>query len=359
MRTALRHGALLGVAERYALVALLVGMLIFFSVYAPTEAVFPTSANAQSVLGNQAVVAIAALAAVVPLVGGQFDVSVGAVLGLSAIVAASALSDGAPFVVAVVIAFAVCAVVGLVNGIMVAYVGVNSFIVTLAAGTLVGGLVSLYTGNATIIEGIPIELTDFGSTQRLGLPLVVWLVLAIAVLVGAVLARTAYGRRLTAVGVNQDAARLVGIDVRSVVTLSFVTSSVLAAAAGIVLLSRTGTGNPQVGDGYTLAALSAAFLGATTIRPGRFNVAGTLVGVLFVAVSVNGLVLAGAEGWVDPVFNGAALMAALALSTLLGRVSGSARGGRPTEGDPVPVPPQGEADGSGSRQDAVAATEGR
>jgi ribose transport system permease protein len=340
-----RPTALIVAAERYALIGFVLGMVIFFSVYAPTAEVFPTAANLQSVLGNQAVVATAALAAMVPLVGGQFDVSVGAVLGLSAIVSASALSDGVPFAIAVLVALGVCAVVGLVNGVLIAYIGVNSFIVTLAAGTLIGGLVSLYTGNATIVEGIPAALTDFGSAERLGLPLVVWAVALVAVLLGVVLGRTAYGRRLTAVGVSQDAARLVGINVRAVITMSFVSSSMLAGAAGIVLLARTGTGNPQVGDGYTLAALSAAFLGATTIRPGQFNVAGTLAGVLFVAVSVNGLVLAGAKDWVDPVFNGAALMLALTFSTLLGRARAIDRGNskRRAEGQAAHAPRPQEA----------------
>jgi ribose transport system permease protein len=175
-------------------------------------------------------------------------------------------------------------------------------------------------------------------------------VLGVAVLLGLSIARTTYGRRLTSVGINQSAARLVGINVRAVTASSFVLSSVLAGAAGVLLLARTGSGNPQVGSGYTLAALSAAFLGATAFRPGQFNVPGTLVGVLFVAVSVNGLTLAGAHDWVDPVFNGAALMAALALSTLLGRarVAGAHSGAKPRRHGRAamaerPVDPGGDA----------------
>jgi ribose transport system permease protein len=203
---------------------------------------------------------------------------------------------------------------------LVAYVGVNSFITTLAAGTLIGGLVSLYTANATIVTGIPPAITEFGSAVHLGLPAVVWVVLAVAAALAVVIDRTVHGRRLVSAGINPAAARLVGIDVNRVVVLSFVASASLAGVAGVLLLARTGTGNPQVGNGYTLAALSAAFLGATALRPGQFNVAGTLLGVLFVAISVNGLTLAGAQDWVDPVFNGAALMIAVAVSTGLGRV---------------------------------------
>jgi ribose transport system permease protein len=307
-------------AERYALVGLLAALLVFFSVYGPTSGTFATTANLQSVLGNQSVVAIAALAAVIPLVGGQFDVSIGAVVGLSSIVAASALEHGWPLVAAIAVAIAVSAVVGLVNGLLVAYVGVNSFITTLAAGTLIGGLVALYTNNATIVEGIPASLTDFGSAILLGLPWVVWIVLLVAAGLAFLIGWTVHGRELTSVGASPAAARLVGIRVEVVVASSFVLSSALAGIAGVILLARTGSGNPQVGSGYTLAALSAAFLGATALKPGQFNVPGTLVGVVFVAASVNGLTLAGAKDWVDPVFNGAALMIAVALSTTLGRL---------------------------------------
>jgi ribose transport system permease protein len=105
--------------------------------------------------------------------------------------------------------------------------------------------------------------------------------------------------------------------------LVFVLAGALAAIAGALQLARTGSGNPQVGSNLTLSALAACFLGATVVRPGQFNVPGTLIGVFFVAVSVNGLTLAGAADWVDPVFNGAAVIVAVALSTVLGRRRGT------------------------------------
>lgn len=309
-------------AERYTLLALIAIVIVIFSIYPKTSGTFLTVNNIRTVLGNDVVVAVAALAAIVPLIGGQFDISIGPVAGMSSIVAASAMSHGWLLLPAILLALAICAIVGIINGVLVAHVGVNSFITTLAAGTLIGGVVSLYTSDNVIITGISRKLTSFGSDNFLGMPWVVWIVIIIALALSFVLGWTVYGRQLSSIGASEAAARLVGIRVRRVVASSFVVSAVLAGIAGVLLLARTGAGNPQIGAGYTLDALSAAFLGATAFSPGRFNVPGTLAGVVFVALCVNGLTLAGASDWADPVFTGAALMIAVALSTTLQRVRG-------------------------------------
>ncbi|MFJ9543950.1 ABC transporter permease [Streptomyces sp. NPDC101225] len=320
-----RTSSLAWFAERYALVALLLALVIFFAVYSGTSETFLTAVNLRNVAGNESVIALAALAAMVPLISGQFDVSVGAVLGMAQIVTASAMAHGLPLYLAVVIALICAAIVGLVNGWLVAYIGTNSFIITLASATLVGGLVSLYSHDQVILQGISPSLVAFGSLNFLGIPRVVWLVGAAALILGYGLGWTVPGRVLTSVGSNARAAGLVGMPVKRAVLSSFVVCALLAGIAGVLQVARTGTGNPAIGSSYTLSALSAAFLGATTLRPGRFNVAGTLVGVAFVALSVNGLTLAGVADWVDPVFTGAALTIAVAVSTVFGRQRGTQR----------------------------------
>jgi ribose transport system permease protein len=310
--------------ERYALVVLLGVLIAFFAVLPATSESFLTVANIRNVAANEAVIAIAALAALIPLIGGQFDVSVGAVLGMvSVAIAALTVRAGLPVPIALVLGVGMGAIVGAVNGFIVAYLRASSFIITLGIATLVGGLVSLYSKDQVIL-GVPSSLTNFGTLNWLGIPRVVWLLAVVAVAVGYVLRHTVYGRRLLSVGANPRSARLVGIPVPLVVLLSFVLAGALAGVAGAVELARTGSGNPQVGPGYTLSALAAAFLGSTTIRPGRFNVPGTIVGVFFVAISVNGLTLAGAADWVDPVFNGAAVVIAVSVSTVLAHRRGTA-----------------------------------
>lgn len=311
--------------ERYALVLLLAALIVFFALLPATAGSFLTIANLRNVAANEAVIAIAALAALVPLVAGQFDVSIGAVLGMVSIaVAALTVRAHLPPALALPIGVGIGAAVGAVSGFVVAYLRANSFIITLGMATLIAGLVSLYTKDQVIL-GVPQSMVNFGTLNWLGVPRPVWLLVVVALLVGYLLRYTVYGRHLLSIGANSRSALLVGIRVPLVLLLSFVVSGALAAVAGELELARTGSGDPQIGPGFTLSALAAAFLGSTTIHPGRFNVPGTIIGVFFVAVSVNGLTLAGAADWVQPLFDGAAVVVAVAVSTVLAHRRGTAR----------------------------------
>lgn len=320
-RTKLVH-----LVERFALVWLLLAMIIFFAVYSKTSGVFLSSANVRNVIGNESVIAIAALAALIPLVALRFDISVGAVLaGTSVLIASLTVNSGWDLWPALIAALLAGAAIGAVSGFVVAYIGANSFIITLGMSTLVAGIVSLFSHNNTIV-GVPNGLLNFGNRNWLGIPRPTWLLIVVAVLVAYLLRYTVTGRQLVQIGSNERSARLVGIPVRRLVLLAFVLAGAVAAIAGALELARTGSGNPDSGTSFTLNALAACFLGSTTIRPGQFNVPGTLVGVFFVAVGVNGLTLAGASDWVEPVFNGASIIVAVALSAVLARRRGGSSG---------------------------------
>jgi ribose/xylose/arabinose/galactoside ABC-type transport system permease subunit len=214
------------------------------------------------------------------------------------------------------------AVIGLANGVLVTRFRLNSFVTTLAVATLLGGLIQWYTGGQTILVGISPDLVVFGSSTVAGIPRVVVVVAVIAAVLWYVLSHTPYGRSLYAIGANRRAAALVGIRSDRYVTISFTMAGTLASVVGILQLARTGSATADSGTSLLFPALAAAFLGATAMRPGFFNVVGTLIGVLFVSVAVSGLTLAGAQAWVSPVFNGAALLAAVGLSSYLGRHRG-------------------------------------
>ena len=216
--------------------------------------------------------------------------------------------------------------VGIVAGLTVARIGVNSLIVTLGISAVLSGIVIWYTNSQSIITGISTRLTDFGSGDWFGIPRTVYVLALVAAFVYYLLEHTPFGRYLHSIGSNPRAARLVGLPVERLVMLSFILSGTLAALAGVLLVARNGGASPQVGTvSDSLQALTAAFLGATAIRPGRFNVVGTLVAIFFLAFCITGLSLAGVASWINDVFTGAVLFVAVLLSTILGRRRAVAR----------------------------------
>ena len=307
--------------ERYALVALFVVTMVFFSVWSKTSSTFLTTANIRNVLGNQAVIGILALAIMIPLVCGEFDFSVGPVSGLVQVLCAGFMARlGFPLVFAIIVPVAIGALIGLSNGNTVARIGVNSLIVTLGVSTAMLGVVEWYTRGLSIINGISTDLTSIGSGNWFGIPRTLYFLVAVALLVYYLIEHTPYGRYLQSIGSNSDAAKLVGLRVERLVMIAFVLSGALAGLAGVLLVARNGSASPQVGSiGDSLQALAAAVLGATAIKPGRFNVIGTLVAIFFLAFTVTGLSLAGVQNWINDLFNGAALFVAVLISTVIGR----------------------------------------
>jgi ribose transport system permease protein len=307
-------------AENYGLVALLTVLFLFFASAWDRPATFRSTDNIVAVLGTFAAPTILALASIVPLIANQFDLSVGPVAGLSAIITAGLTAHSHyPLIVAALISLAAGIAVGVVNGLLVAYLRVSAFIATLGMSSVISGLVIFYSHSATIIVSDK-TLTHIGSASFLGLPIVVYLAALVALLLYYVLEHTPTGRYLHLVGSNEKAARLVGLRVNRVVFAGFVASAGLAAIGGLMLLARNGSADQQLGGlGQTLPALAAAFLGATAIKPGRFNVLGTVIAVLFVAFSLSGLNLNGVSDWVSDFFTGLTLILAVALSTLVGR----------------------------------------
>ncbi|GAA1000208.1 ABC transporter permease [Subtercola frigoramans] len=306
--------------EQFGLPLLLVILFIVFTANPVSGPTFRSSANINLLLGNQAVTALVALAMVVPLICGYFDLSVSAIAGVSNITVAAAMSTyHLPVWAALLAGLIVGALIGFINGLLVAKVRLNGFVVTLGTYTALIGAITWYTKGQLITSGIPPSFGHWSAQSLLGVPRPFLILIAIAVIVWYIVTQTPFGRRLEAIGSNESAARLVGIGTTRAVWTSFVISGVLAGAAGALQTSRGGAGDPSVATAYLFPAFTAVFLGATMLKPGKYNVWGTVIGVFFVAISVSGLTLLGADVWVQPVFNGLALIAAVALSTLIAR----------------------------------------
>jgi ribose transport system permease protein len=306
--------------ERGGLPMLLVLVFAFFALDSQTGKVFTSSANLDNILGNQSVTGLVALAMVIPLVSGYFDLSVSATCGMANIATAATIGTHHwPIAAGIAFALLVGALIGFINGFLVAKVKLNAFVVTLGAYTLLLGLAQLYTKGEVIVNGIPPSFTAWGTKDWLGVPRTFILLLAFGLIVWYILAHLPFGRYVESIGSNESAARLVGVKVDRTIWASFIIAGVIAAAAGVLQTSRAGNAGPEAASAFLFPAFAAVFLGATTIQPGRYNVWGTIIGVYFVAVSVSGFTLMGASIWVQPVFNGASLLVAVALSTLIAR----------------------------------------
>jgi ribose transport system permease protein len=308
------HSRMLRAAEGTVLPTLLVVLFVFFAILPATGQVFMTAANLRGILVNQAVIMLAAIAVIPSITAGSYDLSIGANIGAASIAAEGAARAGWSITSIVCIALATGVLIGLANGALIAYLKINSLIATLGTSTIIAALVSWYSSGSTINASLPPKLVAVVNGDWAGIPRVIVVVLIVAGAVYFLMEHTTPGRAFQALGSNAAAARLVGLDVRRLTLGSLTLTGFVAGIAALMITGQNGGASPQTGPGFTLVALSAVFLGSTAIRPGRFNVAGTVVAVLFVAVIVNGLTLAGAAAWVSPLFNGLALLIAVALS---------------------------------------------
>jgi ribose transport system ATP-binding protein len=314
----------LEVLEKYGLLVLFALVVGFFALSGETP-LFSTTGNVRNVLSNQSVLGIIAIGSVLPLAAGQIDLSVGPTAGLSSVAAAGMMSKSEqPLVVAVVVGIGVGALVGVINGVLVSRFGINSIIATLGTTSVIAAVVQWYTSGLALTTGISPDLVSIGLGTWLGIPRPFYFLLGAALLVWYLLEYTPVGRYVYATGTNPRAAELVGLGVNRLVLGSFVAAGVLAGVAGVLLVAVQSGGNPQIGPTFTLPALAAAFLGATTIKPGRYNIPGALAAVFFLAFSVNGLTLWGAKPWVSDLFNGVALILAVGIAVYSGRRRGAA-----------------------------------
>jgi ribose transport system permease protein len=318
--TVKRLGRLVRFLENYALVIITVAVAVFFSVTPPSNVAFPTINNFNVVLGNNAVVALVALAALFPLVCGFFDFSLGSTAILSAVLFAGLqVEAGLPMWLSILLPVLVSAVIGAANGLFVMKLKMDPFVTTLGMATLLSGITIWYTSGTTFVLKGSSPIISFGSARLFGLPVVFFVVLLVAAVIWYFFRHTPYGRSLYAIGSNATSARLVGVRVDRNVWWAFIVSALISGLAGIVALSRQGSASALDGGSLLFPALAAVFLGATAITPGFFNVIGTIVSAIFVSIAVSGLTLMGASGWATNVFNGLALLVAVGLSTYLGR----------------------------------------
>ena len=315
------------------------GIVILFSIWVPDT--FPTMSTVKQVFNANAITALAALSITIPLAARVFDLSFAYTMTLTGVITAHFLAVGIPLLPAVLLGLAAGLVIGIVNGVVVVVMRIDSFIATLATGSLIQALITMATGGTAIISTkLQGGFSKIGQTNVGGFTLPVVYVLIVAIAMWFLLEHTATGRRLYATGFNPDAARLAGVRVDRLRFTSLVVSGSLAGASGLVLAATVGSGDPSAGTSYLLPAFAAAFLGATQLKHGRFNAFGTLIAVLLLGTGTTGLALANAPQWSADMFVGVVLIASLAVTGIQRRATVGAPGRlrlllarlRPTEG---------------------------
>lgn len=309
--------------ERFGVILIGGTIVVVFSFLKPHS--FATLTNFRTILGTQAVLLVLTLGLLVPMIVGEFDLSIASMMSFSAMVVAELSGvHHVSMVLAVTITLALGILVGLVNSYVVVRLGVSSFITTLGVGTLLGGLSYGISGSQTI-GNIPESLLSFSGHGIFGLPMVFYYGVVLCVLVWYVFDYTPLGRHLMFVGEGREVARLTGLPVAGIRVGSLTVSALIASFAGILQAGVVGAAEPGGGSSYLLPAFAAAFLGATTIRPGRLNAWGTFIAVYFLATGITGLELLGYTGWVQDVFYGGALVLAVALGRIVASSRASAK----------------------------------
>ncbi|MDA8869850.1 ABC transporter permease [Rhizobiaceae bacterium] len=315
---------MLRLAPTYGLVLLMIALLVLFSLLLPDT--FPTMLNLRAIVSDKAIIAILSLAAMIPMAAGRIDLTVGYGIVLWHILAISLQTlYGFPWPVAVLVVLVLGAFVGFLNGLLVEVAKIDSFIATLGTGTVLYALALAHTGGRQMVGVLPEGFYALNGTFIFGLPITGFYVLAIVITLWLVLEYTPIGRYLYAIGANQRAAELNGIPTRKFVIGAFVTSGLLTALAGVILASKLRIGQASVGLEFLLPALVGAFLGSTTIKPGRVNVWGTMVGVAILAIGISGIQQFGGSFWVEPMFNGVTLLVAIGIAGYSQRRKGAAK----------------------------------
>lgn len=305
----------------YLAIAIFILVIVVFSLWIPD--LFLTASNWRSIATTGAITAILALGLLVPLSAGVYDLSAAQALGFTGLLCSWFMTKGPHLSIPLaILATLVCGlIVGLFNAFLVAFLRLDSFIATLGTTSLLlAG--SVFLANGQYLGPFSSGFTSLTAGRFLGVPKICIYLLILALIVWYLLEHTPLGRRVQATGANVDAARLAGLRTRRLIFWSMAASSVVASIAGILYASTIGTTGQNDGSPYLLPAFTAAFLGATILKPGIFNAWGTVIAVYLLATGIQGLQLIGGQLWITNLFNGAALLIAVSSALISDRLRG-------------------------------------
>lgn len=287
-------------------------VIVIFTVLRPS--IFLTFSNIINILNQIALVSIIAAGLTIVMVMGEFDLSIGTLSSFAGcFVVGQAVSLGT--CAGVTLGILSGSLVGLINGSVVYFLGVSAFIVTIAMSSILVGFTFWYTGGSTVFDGIPDSFLEIARGNVIpGVTNMVIIMFVLLFILWVILEHTAIGRQMYAVGGNPTASRFSGINIGKCKMIGFIICSSYAAIGGILLASRIGAGHPTGGETFLLDSFTAVFLGAATLKGGKFHILGTLIGALLIGVITNGLTIMYVQYYVQYILSGLILILAISAS---------------------------------------------
>mgnify|MGYP001159020878 CR=1 FL=1 len=296
------------------LIALL-ALFVFLSVFTSS---FLSASNLLQVLRQICINALLAYGMTFVLIIGGIDLTVGSVVAASGVTVVMLLNRGWNIVPAFAVGLLLGAVLGLLNGVIIAYTGMPAFIVTLALqGSIRGAAYVVTDGRSVACQSDAFK--QIGNGYLMHIPTPIYIVAATMIIISIVLYYTRFGRRMYAVGGNITSARFSGIHVKKITVQVYVISGILAALAGIILASRMYSGQPTAGQAYESDAIAAAVLGGTSFNGGIGTIGGTLIGALIIGFLSNGLNLLHISSYVQMIIKGLVIIGAVGIDLLKNR----------------------------------------
>lgn len=292
-------------------------MVIFFSLFAPY---FFTIRNFLNIGLYSSIIGISAVGMTMVLLLGHIDVSVGAIMGLVGVLAALFFKTGLHMSVVFPLIILTGMVAGLLNGILVTKMRISSLIVTLATMTIFRGFGYVFCGGLSIVITAN-SCRYLGRGYVIGLPFAFIIMITLYILFTYILKNTSFGRRIYATGGNTEASYFSGINVDRITILVFSLTGVLAALAGLVMASQTGSGQPRAGQGYEMSVITAVVLGGTSLKGGKGKLLGTLIGIFIMVTLTNGMVLMNIPSFYQEIAKGCVLLLAVIIDSIRTRKS--------------------------------------
>ena len=291
-------------------------LIVFCAVLSVTTSGFLTEKNITNVLRQVSYNGVIAVGMTFVIITGNIDLSVGGVVGLAAIVACDFAHPGEyPLIVPILVALGIGALVGLVNGIGIAYGHVPAFIMTLGTNTILRGVIMLYNNGKPVLD-LSEQYQAIGSGYLGRIPIPVIILIAVLLLGWFILNKTRFGRHVLAVGGNEQAARVSGINTQLVKITVYIMSGLFSAIAGMIISARVNAGSPTLGTGYENDAIAAAVIGGTSMMGGQGSMIGTIGGIFIIGVMNNGLDLLNVSSYYQQVAKGVIIIAAVLFDML-------------------------------------------